>query len=487
MDGVVEATCHDGCKGKKSQFLQHTYDFATIVRSGEEEIQICSSKKNHMILSLFYHRGFMKERIRSKDIFEASCAIIPGGVNSPTRAFPGLAMTPIIAQSGQGAMVCDADGNSYIDYCGSWGALILGHSHPAIVEAAVEQVRLGASFGMATPYELDLAAKIQKHLPSLEKMRFVSSGTEATMSAIRVARGYSGKDKIVKFMGNYHGHCDALLVHSGSAAFQINPEASSKGVPSDFVKHTFCLPFNDLVFCRDFLRSRDDIGCVIIEPIAGNMGLVPADRDFLYMLREETAKKGIVLIFDEVITGFRVGLKGAQGYYGITPDLTALGKVVGGGFPTAAFGGRAEIMDHLTPLGGVYQAGTLSGHPVAMRAGLAAITELEKPGVYEKLEAMTLSLVEPLRKMMHDHDIAGCINQIGSMFTPYFGPTEVRTKVALDLNLYRQIFTGLFEKGIYIAPAPYEANFISTAHTQQHIDATLEAFEASFKNSFVAV
>ncbi len=417
----------------------------------------------------------MPNRTASREIFQDSCRVIPGGVNSPTRAFPGLDMTPLIAARGQGAVVWDADNHCYIDYCCSWGALILGHCHPAVVQAATDQMQMGAGFGMATSVELLIAQKIRSHLPSIEKIRFVSSGTEATMSAIRVARGYTGKDKIVKFEGHYHGHSDGLLVRAGSAAIQINPEASSKGVPSDFVRHTVCLSFNDLKTVRDYLRSHDDIAGVIIEPIAGNMGLVPSDPDFLQMLREETEKKGIVLIFDEVISGFRVGLQGAQGLYQITPDLTCLGKIIGAGFPAAAFGGKAAIMDQLAPIGQVYQAGTLSGHPVVMRAGLAGLEELAKPGFYEKLEKKTLPLVESIRQMMHDNKIIGCVNHLGSMFTPFFGAAEVHHKITLDQPLYCKFFKYFFQQGIYIAPSPYEANFVSSAHTDEQIERTCQA------------
>lgn len=406
--------------------------------------------------------------------------MIPGGVNSPTRAFPGLDMTPLIAARGEGAVVWDADGHPYIDYCCSWGALILGHCHPAVVEAATDQMQRGAGFGMATPIELLIAQKIRRHLPSLEKIRFVSSGTEATMSAIRVARGYTGKDKIIKFEGHYHGHSDGLLIKAGSAVVQINPEASSKGVPVDFVRHTVCLPFNDLKAVRDYFRKHDDIAGVIIEPVAGNMGLVPSDPDFLQMVREETEKKGIVLIFDEVISGFRVGLHGAQGLYRITPDLTCLGKIIGAGFPAAAFGGKAAIMNHLAPLGEVYQAGTLSGHPVVMRAGLAGLEELEQPGFYEKLEKKTALLAESIRQHMHDQKIAGCVNQLGSMFTPFFGATQVRHKMRLDQQLYCKFFKFLFQQGIYLAPSPYEANFVSSAHTDEQIERTCQTFGQAF-------
>jgi glutamate-1-semialdehyde 2,1-aminomutase len=414
----------------------------------------------------------MPTRTKSREIFQKSCKAIPGGVNSPTRAFPGLDMTPLIPARGQGATVWDADGHAYIDYCCSWGALILGHCHPSVVQAATDQMQLGAGFGMATEVELLIAQKIQHHLPSMEKIRFVSSGTEATMTAIRVARGFTGKDKIIKFEGHYHGHSDGLLVKAGSAVVQINLEASSKGVPSDFVRHTVCLPFNNIKVVRDYIQSHDDIAGVIIEPVAGNMGLVPSDPDFLHMLREETEKKGIVLIFDEVISGFRIGLQGAQGLYKITPDLTCLGKIIGAGFPAAAFGGKAAIMNELAPLGEVYQAGTLSGHPVVMRAGLAALQEIEQPGFYEKLEAKTIPLVEALRQMMHDQKITGCVNHLGSMFTPFFGATEVRHKITLDQQRYCHFFKHLFQQGIYIGPSPYEANFVSSAHTPEQIERT---------------
>lgn len=420
----------------------------------------------------------MPQRTKSREIFEASCRLIPGGVNSPVRAFPGLNTTPLVAVKGKGAVVWDADGHSYIDYCGSWGALILGHANPQIVAAAAQQLQAGSTFGMATPYELQMVEKIRSHIPSMEKIRFVSSGTEATMSAIRVARGFTGKPTVVKFEGHYHGHSDGLLVKAGSGVVQLNPEASSLGVPSDFTKHTVCLPFNDLKSCRDFLRSRDDLAAVILEPIAGNMGLVPADPDFIQMLREETEQRGIVLIFDEVITGFRVGLSGAQGYYGIRPDLTCLGKIIGGGFPAAAFGGSSKIMNCLAPLGGVYQAGTLSGNPVAMQAGLAVLEQIEQPRFYEDLERKTTLLVQGIREWMRKHQIEGCVNQIGSMFTPFFGAEQVCHFIRLNEELYRKFFLHLFGQGIYFAPSAYEANFISSAHTEEQIFKTLYSLDS---------
>ncbi len=406
----------------------------------------------------------------STAIFEASKKLIPGGVNSPVRSFPGLNMTPLIAAKGHGAYVWDADGHRYIDYCGSWGPLIAGHCHPDVVKAAADQLRQGSTFGMATPYEEQLASKICSHMPSIEKIRFVSSGTEATMSALRVARGATGKSVIIKFIGHFHGHHDSLLVRAGSGVIQLNPEASSKGVPAGSVKHTLCLPFNDIAACREVIRSRDDIAAVILEPIAANMGLVPGDPDFLAMLREETARKGIILIFDEVISGFRVGLSGAQGLYGITPDMTCLGKIIGGGFPAAAFAGRADLMDHLAPLGEVYHGGTLSGNPVAMCAGLATIKLLEQPGFYEALEKKATRLVEALRQK-----ITGTVTQVGSLFTPFFGVSEVRAFTTLDQALYARFFKHLFAHNIYFVPSPYEANFLSSAHSEDDIDYTIDA------------
>ncbi len=385
----------------------------------------------------------------SDKIYADSCACIPGGVNSPVRSFPGHQMTPIIADHGRGDLIYDVDGKSYIDFCGSWGALILGHAHPSIVSAACAQVARGSSFGMATPYELALAQKIIQHLPSIEKIRFVSSGTEACMSAVRLARGFTGKKKVVKFNGNFHGHSDGFLIRAGSGVHEL-PNASSSGVLPELVQHTISLPYNDIELTRAVLNSYDDIAAVILEPVVGNMGVIIPSQAFMEMLREETAKKNIVLIFDEVITGFRVGLHGAQGYFGITPDLTCLAKIIGGGFPAAAFGGRREIMDHLAPLGSVYQGGTLSGNPVAMVAGLAALTEVEKPGFYEELERKTLRFLEPLRSRCN-------VQQIGSMFT-------------LFLPDYKTFFQKLFAQGIYFPPLQQEACFISSAHTDDHLD-----------------
>jgi glutamate-1-semialdehyde 2,1-aminomutase len=416
-------------------------------------------------------------RKNSKKIYEAACAVTPSGVNSPVRAFPGLEMTPLIVEDAKGDTLRDVDGHEYIDYCCSWGALILGHAHPRVVEAAVLRVQRGSSFGISTSIEEQLASHIVGKIPSIEKIRFVSSGTEATMSAIRLARGFTGRSLIVKFTGHYHGHADHLLVQAGSGAIHL-PQNPSTGVPQEFVQHTRCLPFNDIETCRAFLRSHPQVAAVILEPIACNMGVVPATSAFLHMLREETAKIGALLILDEVITGFRVGLQSAQGLYGIQPDLTCLGKIIGGGFPAAAFGGSSEIMHHLAPMGNVYQAGTLSGNPVAMSAGLETLLEVEKPDFYSELEAKTNLITLPLQEALSRKKINACVQQAGSLFTLFFGLQKVTSKEdlsALDENLYKQFFCHLFERGIYIAPSPYEACFISSAHTTQNLERTRDA------------
>lgn len=366
-------------------------------------------------------------------------------------------MTPLVALRGEGDLVWDADGHSYIDYCQGWGSLLLGHAHPCVVAAATEQLKLGSSFGIATPYEEALAAQILKHMPSIEKIRFVSSGTEAVMSAVRLARGFTRKTLVVKFDGNYHGHFDSFLIRAGSGVTYLNASSSS-GVPSEYTQFTVSLPYNEVETVRAYLRSHEEIAAVVVEPIAGNMGVVPATEAFIHMLREETKRLGALLIFDEVITGFRVGLQGAQGLYGITPDLTTLGKIIGGGFPAAAFGGKAEVMNCLAPLGQVYQAGTLSGSPVAMEAGRAALTEAEKPGFYEDLKEKTKTLLEPL------YEMGIRINQVGSMFTIFVGD-----------EAYKKLFVQLFERGIYFPPSQYEACFVSSAHTAAHLKYTQDA------------
>lgn len=413
-----------------------------------------------------------KARPQTETLYRDSCAIMPGGVSSPVRAFTGMGLTPLIVREGKGDMIFDVDGHPYIDFCQSWGSLILGHANEAIIARAKEQLHRGSSFGIATPYEKELAEIIIRHLPSIEKIRFVSSGTEATMSAIRLSRAYAGKSTIVKFNGHFHGHSDSLLIQAGSGVTHL-PQASSKGIPEELVKLTVSLPFNEIEGCRHFLRSRDDIASVLIEPIAGNMGVVPAKPEFLKMLREETAKKGILLIFDEVITGFRVGLNGAQGLYGIIPDLTCLGKVIGGGFPVAAFGGKREIMEMIAPLGAVYQAGTLSGNPLAMCAGEETLKIIEKPGFYQTLEQRTENFLKPIRHAIASKQLPMTIQSVGSMFTIFFGVTKVESKedlASMDEVRFKHFFRYLFERGIYLSPSAYEANFLSAAHAPEHLE-----------------
>lgn len=409
----------------------------------------------------------------SKSLYEKALKVIPGGVNSPVRAFQALGIHPLVVKQGKGSKLVDADGNSYIDYCGSWGALIHGHCHPAVTAAAIKQVEQGSTFGILTETEVTLAAKVTKLMPSMPSVRFVSSGTEATMSAIRLARGFTGRSLIVKFSGHYHGHADHLLVQAGSGLTHLNPASSSLGVPADFVKHTLCLPFNATEQCRAVLREkREEIAAVIVEPIAANMGVVPPQKGFLEMLREETQKNGSLLIFDEVITGFRVALQGAQGLFGITPDLTTLGKIVGGGFPAAAFGGRRHIMEHLAPLGGVYQAGTLSGNPVAMEAGLAALTLLETPHFYQTLHEKTKILTHPIQEKLRQKKLPACLQEVGSLFTLFFGSKQVldfEDVKKLDPVLFKRFFCFLLERGVYFSPLQCEANFVSMAHSEEDL------------------
>jgi glutamate-1-semialdehyde 2,1-aminomutase len=387
----------------------------------------------------------------------------------------------MIVASGSGATIQDVDGKSYIDYCMSWGSLILGHAPKPIVDAAMAQMQKGSSFGIATEVELLLADKIVHLVPSLEKIRFVSSGTEATMTALRLSRGFTGRRKIIKFIGHYHGHSDALLVQAGSGASSM---PCSLGVNQNVIEDTFCLPFNDLEGLKSFFRthpSRSDVAAVILEPITGNMGVVEPLPHFLETLREETKRNGTLLIFDEVITGFRVGLQGVQGLYGIDPDLTCFGKIIGGGFPAAAVGGKAAILNCLAPLGGVYQAGTLSGNPVAMRAGLTALSILEMPCFFENLEEMTDLLTKPLQRLLSKN--GSCLQQVGSMFSCFLGLEKVTSYAdlsKLDFPLFARFFRHLFERGIYIPPHPHEAWFLSTAHTKEQIAYTLESIESFF-------
>ncbi|MES2344770.1 MAG: glutamate-1-semialdehyde 2,1-aminomutase [Chlamydiota bacterium] len=418
-------------------------------------------------------------REKSREVYEASLGVIPGGVNSPVRAFKGLDMTPLVAVSGNGDTLLDADGHRYVDFCCSWGALILGHAHPKVVAAVCRQMEKSSSFGIITPYEEELASRIIKHYPSVEKIRFTSSGTEATMSALRLARGYTGRPYIVKFNGNYHGHVDSLLVQAGSGVTHLTPTSSSKGILNDTIQYTISLPYNDCAACKAVFEEKgDEIAAVIFEPIAGNMGLVPATQEFHDMLREETRKRGIVLIFDEVITGFRAALDGAQGIYGIDPDLTCFGKVIGGGFPCAAFGGKKEIMDHLAPLGRVYHGGTLSGNPVAMCAGLATLEEIEKEGFYAELERKADVITKPIQEMIAAKGLNACIQQVGSGFTLFLGCQKVTCSEdlkTLDEGSFKCLFVDLFHQGIYIPPSPYETWFVSSAHQESNLEKTRDA------------
>lgn len=411
-------------------------------------------------------------RKRSETIYAKACQVIPGGVNSPVRSFRHLRMSPLIIESGKGSQLHDVDGNTYIDFCCSWGALILGHAEAHIVKGVCDQMQKGSSFGIATEIEEQIATRITHLIPSIEKLRFVNSGTEATMTALRLARGFTERPKILKFTGHYHGHSDALLIQAGSGVSSLNPLATSKGVNPSTLFDTICLPFNDFEATRTIFRESGlQLAAVILEPITGNMGVVLPKKGFLEMLREETARIGALLIFDEVITGFRVGLQGAQGLYGIEPDLTCLGKIIGGGFPVAAVGGKAKIMDSLAPLGQVYQAGTLSGNPVAMRAGLETLALISQESFYEKLERKAQRFAEPILAAIKNKNAV--FHRVGSMFNLFFGVTKVTCKEDLkhlDEEKFIQFFHYLFERGIYISPSSHEAWFLSAAHSDQEID-----------------
>ncbi|NGX51011.1 MAG: Glutamate-1-semialdehyde 2,1-aminomutase [Chlamydiae bacterium] len=407
-------------------------------------------------------------RLKGQEIFEKSKEVISGGVNSPVRAFGGLGVGPLVAQSGRGDTITDVDGRCFIDYCMSWGALLHGHAHPEIVRKACERVRAGSSFGSATEIEEKLARKICT-ATSAEQLRFVSSGTEATMSAVRLARGYTSRPLIIKFEGNYHGHSDALLA-----------ESSPEGIPDAVLKSTLTLPYNDLLKFTEVMRdpvTSQQIAAVIVEPIAANMGVVPASPAFLERVREETERVGALLIFDEVISGFRVGYGGAEEIVGITPDLICFGKIIGGGFPAAAFGGRREIMQKLAPIGGVYQAGTLSGNPVAMQAGLTALELAEQPGFYERLRKKSEIITEPVKRALLEKDLSACLQEVGGMFTLFWGPKSVSSSedlLELDKERFKVYFRFMFERGVYLSPSPYEACFISSVHTEENLERTRE-------------
>ncbi|NOX67986.1 MAG: glutamate-1-semialdehyde 2,1-aminomutase [Gammaproteobacteria bacterium] len=418
-------------------------------------------------------------------LFSEASRVIAGGVNSPVRAFAGVGGEPVFIRSADGAWLHTEDGRRLIDYVGSWGPMILGHAHPAVINAVIETAKSGLSFGAPCVLETQLAHKIGEFVPSIERVRMVSSGTEATMSAIRLARGYTGRDKIIKFEGCYHGHSDSLLIKAGSGALTLGVP-SSPGVPAGLAKDTITLEYNNATAVDEaFSELDEEIACVIVEPIAGNMNMVPPQAGFLEALREGCSKAGAVLIFDEVMTGFRVAKGGAQSLYKITPDLTTLGKIVGGGLPCAAFGGRADIMAHLAPDGPVYQAGTLSGNPLAMAAGLATLHELEAEDFYASLTATTSQLVEGLARLAAKHGIPLQTEFEGGMFGILFcdqGPVRRFSQVAgANVERFRAFFHGMLERNIYLAPSAFEAGFVSSAHGAEEIEATLAAADAVFK------
>ncbi len=420
----------------------------------------------------------------SKKLWERAVNSLAGGVNSPVRAFKAVGGIPVFIDKGEGAYLYDVDGNKYIDFMASWGPLILGHAHPDVLTAVKEKLKKGFTFGAPTQVEVELAELVKKAFPSIELIRFVNSGTEATMSAIRLARGYTGRDKIVKFEGCYHGHSDYLLTKAGSGLTTFSlPD--SVGVPVDFVKNTIVIPYNDIDSLEKiFNKYGSEIACVIVEPIAGNMGTVLPEIEFLNKLRELTASYGSVLIFDEVITGFRVSIGGAQKLYNISPDLTCLGKIVGGGFPVGAFGGKKEIMEKLAPLGPVYQAGTLSGNPIAMTAGLATVKFLFENQPYKLLEENTEYFVENLKRLFENSGIKVTINYVGSMFSFFFKEPPVKNYSdvkASDSKIYVKLFHLLLKNGIYCPPSPYETWFVSVAHNRKILDNSLEIFDRSIK------
>ena len=422
---------------------------------------------------------------RSTTLFNEAKDFIPGGVNSPVRAFNGVGGDPIFFDRGEGAYLYDVDGNKYIDYVGSWGPMILGHANPIIIDAVKAVLDKGLGFGAPTEIETSLAKKVCQIVPSIELVRMVSSGTEATMSAIRLARGFTGRDKILKFEGCYHGHSDSLLVKAGSGALTLGVP-TSPGVPSDLAKHTLTLEYNNLEVVEDlFLEMGEEIGCIIVEPIAGNMNCITPKEGFLEGLRKICDKYETVLIFDEVMTGFRVALGGAQEVYNVTPDLTALGKVIGGGLPVAAFGGRRDIMNQIAPIGPIYQAGTLSGNPLSMASGLAMLTALEEDkSFYKNLGRRAEYLVQGIISEAKARDIQMTSNCVGGMFGMFFSNEEKVTNFSqassCNIELFKKFFQEMIKQGVYLAPSAYEAGFLSNAHTDEDLDKTISAASAAF-------
>ena len=420
---------------------------------------------------------------RSKQLYDEACQWIPGGVNSPVRSGRAVAMTPIFVKEAKGCNIVDEDGNSYIDYVCSWGPLIAGHAHPKVVEAIKKAADNGTSYGIPTKVENEMARKVVEMVPSIEMVRMVNSGTEATMSAIRLARGYTGRKKIIKFNGCYHGHWDCLLVQSGSGLVTFGIPGCP-GVPDEIVQHTHSLPYNDLAEVEQAMAQfGSEVAAIILEPVAGNMGVVPPAEGYLQGLRSLCDRYGSVLIFDEVITGFRLSAGGAQGLYGVVPDMTCLGKIIGGGLPVGAYGGKREIMQQMAPVGKVYQAGTLSGNPLAMSAGLATLDLLSDAGVYAELEEKAAYLAEGLRQAAKAAGIAASVNRVGSMGCGFFTDAAVHdftTAMQADTKAYSIFFQEMLKRGVYLAPSQFEAFFISTAHERADLDRTIEAAEAAF-------
>jgi glutamate-1-semialdehyde 2,1-aminomutase len=440
---------------------------------------MCGTERQTLIRWVLLYLSRMMPINKSKDLHIRASRVMPGGVNSPVRAFKSVGGEPRYIVRGQGSHIWDADGNDYIDYVGSWGPLILGHAHPTVVEAVEKANRAGASFGACTPVEAELAEAVIEAFPSIDKVRFVSSGTEATMSAIRVARAFTQRKYIIKFEGCYHGHADSLLVKAGSGVATLGIPGSA-GVLEEQARFTLALPFNhQQVLDEAFAKLKDQIACVIVEPVVGNMGCVPPRDGYLQFMRKITAQHGALLIFDEVMTGFRLSLGGAQEIYGIKPDLTTLGKIIGGGLPVGAYGGRAEIMEMIAPLGPVYQAGTLSGNPLAMAAGLATLRELTRnPAIYDQLEQRSSALVDGVLGVAKKRGLPLSANRVGSMFTWFFQAGPVRdweTASKSDTQAFARFHRGMLESGIYLPPSQFEAMFVSAAHSEDDIRKSIDA------------
>ncbi|MEZ9131384.1 glutamate-1-semialdehyde 2,1-aminomutase [Vibrio breoganii] len=421
---------------------------------------------------------------KSEALYQQAQTIIPGGVNSPVRAFNGVGGSPLFIERADGSRIYDADDKAYIDYVGSWGPMILGHNNPVIRDAVVEAAQRGLSFGAPTELEINMAKLVSSLVPSMEQLRMVSSGTEATMSAIRLARGYTGRDKIMKFEGCYHGHADSLLVKAGSGALTLG-QPSSPGVPEDFAKHTLTATFNNLDSVQGlFDANPDQISCIIVEPVAGNMNCIPPINGFLEGLREICNQNGALLIFDEVMTGFRVALGCAQAHYNVKPDLTTLGKVIGGGMPVGAFGGRKEVMQHIAPTGPVYQAGTLSGNPIAMAAGYACLTQLAQAGNEERLNEITAKLAQGFKERADKHGIPLLVSQVGGMFGFFFTDQQqvncYEEVAKCDVERFKRFFHLMLEEGVYLAPSAFEASFTSLSHSDDDIEQTLAAADRCF-------